>query len=588
MKIFLDPQKDNKPLSFFFAANRKEVPLIIFNIIFYALGAVSVLGSLYFLGKAVDIFTGHASGDVRFLLILVVLCVVGYEVFYRIGHIFEVWSLSAVRRNIKKALFDHSTALPFNYFIDRFAGEIAHKVVATADGFERLVIIITNDFIESVVVAIISAVVLSRINYLYGLFISIWILLYIVISFWMSKKMNLLSNAYATAEAKTTGTILDFYGNISSVKVYGKKEDFNRAHNQIDFETKALRALGIWDIITFNFQGIFIILLSIGFILISSYLYQHNIITVGVVVFVSTVALRLFNIIWDDAKKIAEFIRYRGEVANNLEDLVKAPIISDGLISGKEKSEISVEYKNITFGYSDQKLVLNNFSLLVKPGQKVGIVGLSGAGKTTFANLLLRFFDPQSGEILLNGINIKEFTQEFLRSHISYISQDTLLFHTSIEENISYGSKHANFEDVKRAANLAYADEFIETLPNKYKSVVGDRGIKLSGGQRQRIAIARAILADRPLFLLDEATSALDSDSEAKIQKGLAILIEDKTVIAIAHRLSTLAHMDRIIFFEAGKIIEDGTHAELIAKGGKYAKLWQMQAGGFLPDTMLT
>jgi ATP-binding cassette subfamily B protein len=229
---------------------------------------------------------------------------------------------------------------------------------------------------------------------------------------------------------------------------------------------------------------------------------------------------------------------------------------------------------------------LDDFSITIKPKQKVGIVGLSGAGKTTFVNLLLRFFDVQQGQILLNNINIRELTQESLRSQISHISQDTSLFHATIAQNIAYGSAAASLANIKEAARLAYADEFIDTLPQGYESVVGERGIKLSGGQRQRIAIARALLANRPLFLLDEATSALDSDSEAKIQKGLAVLMENKTVIAIAHRLSTISHMDRIVYLENGKILEDGTHHELLARKGKYALLWNMQAGGFLPTTI--
>jgi ATP-binding cassette, subfamily B, bacterial len=342
--------------------------------------------------------------------------------------------------------------------------------------------------------------------------------------------------------------------------------------------------MGKWDVITFNFQGVAIVALSIGLIAITASLYGRGLVSLGSIVFVAGSAVRLFEFIWDTGKNLAAFIRFRGEAAQNLADLVVEPAVVDGRHDDTKEERIGIEYRNVGFSYIEERPVLDNFSLSIQPGEKIGIVGLSGAGKTTFANLLLRFFDPQQGTILLNGNDIKNFTQEFLRSHISYISQDASLFHTTIAENIAYGSAAATPEQISHAATLAYADEFIRTLPQGYQSVVGDRGIKLSGGQRQRIAIARALLADRPLFLLDEATSALDSDSEGKIQKGLTALMHDKTVIAIAHRLSTLSHMDRIIFLENGKIIEDGTHTGLLARKGKYARLWEMQAGGFLPS----
>jgi ABC-type multidrug transport system fused ATPase/permease subunit len=347
---------------------------------------------------------------------------------------------------------------------------------------------------------------------------------------------------------------------------------------------KAFRSLGMWDVIMYNFAGMSIFVLCVGLIGVSTYLYQNSLFTIGEIVFVSGVGFRLYGMVWDMGPRLADFIRYRGEARQNLGDLIVAPAILDGEHMAQQTSErVGVEYRDLTFGYTHEQPILNNFSITVQAGERIGIVGLSGAGKTTFANLLLRFFDPQKGAILLNGADIRNFSQEFVRSHISYISQDTSLFHASIAENIAYGSPAASRADIERAAHLAFAREFIETLPHGYESIVGERGIKLSGGQRQRIAIARAILADRPLFLLDEATSALDSDSEQKIQKGLAALMEGKTVIAIAHRLSTLAHMDRIIYLENGKIIEDGTHAQLLEGGGKYATLWHMQAGGFLP-----
>ena len=314
---------------------------------------------------------------------------------------------------------------------------------------------------------------------------------------------------------------------------------------------------------------------------------MRGLISVGEIVFVAGVGLRLLMNVWEVGRNVPEFIRNLGEAEQNLRDLVVAPAVVDGdRVAVRTKERVQIEYRNITFGYSHERAILEDFSLTIAAGEKIGIVGLSGAGKTTFASLLLRFFDLQIGAILLNGEDIRDFPQDLLRSHISYISQDTSLFHASVAENIAYGAPTASREQIEQAAHLAYADEFIAELPQRYESVVGERGVKLSGGQRQRVAIARAILANRPLFLLDEATSALDSESEQKIQKGLTTLMEGKTVIAIAHRLSTLARMDRVIFLEGGKIIEDGTHEALLARNGKYAELWRMQAGGFIPNEL--
>jgi ATP-binding cassette subfamily B protein len=285
------------------------------------------------------------------------------------------------------------------------------------------------------------------------------------------------------------------------------------------------------------------------------------------------------------SKRFLEFFEHIGNVSNGVYTIIQpheiidrdnaiAPIISQGRI----------EFRHVRFSYSPGKPVFDNLSVTIQPGERVGLVGFSGSGKSTFVNLILRLFDPQSGQIVIDGVDIRDMTQDALHTQISLIPQDPSLFHRTLLENIRYGRLEATEKEVVEAAEKAHAHDFIAPMQQGYDALVGERGVKLSGGQRQRIAIARVILKNAPILILDEATSSLDSITEKAIQETLDLAMDEKTVIVVAHRLSTIAHLDRILVFDRGQIIEDGTHAKLLTQRGAYYRLWTMQAGGFLPE----
>lgn len=327
--------------------------------------------------------------------------------------------------------------------------------------------------------------------------------------------------------------------------------------------------------------------MNISILIYGIYGVQNGFLSTSIFITAQLYAVRLSGSFWDAASMLRTFERLYADAHEMTDILQVKPVLND--TSGAKNLEIikgEIKFTNVSFHYSDDhnQNVIDDFNLTIKPGEKVGVVGKSGGGKTTLTKLVLRFMDIQNGEITIDDQNITSVTQKSLRQAISYVPQEPLLFHRSIAENIGYGIVQPNPADIAKAAKLAQAHDFIKTLPHQYDTEVGERGVKLSGGQRQRIAIARALLKDSPILVLDEATSALDSESEILIQKALWKLMENRTALVIAHRLSTIQKMDRIIVVDNGRIIEEGTHKQLLAKNGSYASLWKHQSGGFIED----
>ena len=482
-----------------------------------------------------------------------------------------------------------------SFFGDEFAGRIATKVMQTALAVRDTWLIVVDILVYvAVYFGTLVGIVASFDAWLMAPFAA-WLALYLVALRYFVPRLGKIAQAQADARSLMTGRITDAYTNIATVKLFahGRREaGYAKAAMQDFMQT----AYGQMRLVTgFEVVNTLLSALLVGSTaLLALWLWGVSAVGVGAVAAATAMAMRLNGISHWVMWEMASLFEHIGTVQDGLATLSKPQTIADA--AGATELAVTrgeVRFENLRFAYPNGKVVVDGLDLVIKPGEKIGLVGRSGAGKSTLVNLLLRLYDLQDangqsgGRITIDGQDISRVTQDSLRRHIGMVTQDTSLLHRSVAENILYGRPDASTDDLQRAAVRAHADEFIATLSDPkgrtgFEAFVGERGVKLSGGQRQRIAIARVMLKDAPILLLDEATSALDSEVEAAIQQSLYTLMEGKTVVAIAHRLSTIAALDRLVVMDAGRIVEQGTHAELLAKGGIYARLWAHQSGGFL------
>jgi ATP-binding cassette subfamily B multidrug efflux pump len=417
----------------------------------------------------------------------------------------------------------------------------------------------------------------------------LWFAGYVALLAFFVPRMRDRSKVNSEARSALTGRIVDSYTNILTVKLFARASDEDRyVRDAIDRHTGLFLAAQRLMTVFGTLLHVLNALLIAGAGALALLLWQRGAVEVGTIAMVLPLTLQLTNMSRQIAMQITEIFEDIGVVQEGMITIAQPLRLIDS--AGAQPlvvREGRIAFEDVRFGYGRETGVLEGFSLAVRPGEKIGLVGRSGAGKSTVVNLLLRFFDLEGGRILIDGKDIAGVTQESLRAQISVVTQDTSLLHRSIRENIRYGRPDASEAEVVEAARLAHADEFIPQLEDwrgnhGYDAHVGERGVKLSGGQRQRIAIARVILRNAPILVLDEATSALDSEIEAAIQSSLDTLMAGKTVIAIAHRLSTIARMDRLVVLDRGRIAEQGTHEALLRLDGHYAALWRRQSGGFL------
>ncbi|MGD0960140.1 MAG: ABC transporter ATP-binding protein [Methylomonas sp.] len=491
-----------------------------------------------------------------------------------------------MRRQTTRNLYTYLQYHSVRYFSGHFAGSLAHRISEAAMSVNHIVRLLLCDFWPIVVTFGVSVTLLLRVDRNLGLFIAGWVMLYAGVSFLLARFSRPYAQDFAATRSLVNGKMVDAVTNILNAKLFARL-DFERDYLEKYLETEvqaARRTYWYMERVRW-FQFIAAAALKVGTVFYALKLWDAGSISAGAFTMSIGLALLIISDARNLTRRFLEFFEYVGNVANGVNTIIRPhEIIDQPDAQPLRVSQGRIEFKNVTFAYDEGHPVFQDLNVVIEPGQRVGLVGFSGSGKSSFVALILRNYMPRSGCVQIDGIDIGAVTLDSLHRQLSLIPQDPSLFHRSLEENIAYGKLEATAAEIKAAAQLAHADEFIQNMPDGYASLVGERGVKLSGGQRQRIAIARVMLKDAPILILDEATSSLDSITEKTIQENLDRAMGKKTVIAIAHRLSTIAHLDRILVFDNGRIIEDGGHEQLLQRKGFYHQLWSMQAGGFLPD----
>lgn len=571
-----------------------EIYLLLMSLL-TALIAISEVALFGFLGKLVDWLVVHnpqtllADEGLR-LVLMTLLMLVGLPLLVFLHGLLVHQTLlgnypMVVRWQAHRYLLRQS----ISFYSNDFAGRIATKVMQTALAVRESVMKMLDVFVYVLVYFTSMIVMIGQSDSRLMLPMVAWLMLYLGLQFYFVPKLKQISSAQAESRSMMTGRIVDSYANIQTVKLFShsqREADYAREGMQ-EFMNTVYRQMRLVTGLSVSVQVLNYVL-AFAMAALAIWLWMQSAITVGAIAIAISLALRLNGmaqwIMWE----LGAMFENVGTVVDGMGTLSKPQEVTDiPNAPALRVTEGAVRFEQVNFHYGKGSGVLDHLDLQILPGEKIGVVGRSGAGKSTLVNLLLRFYDVEQGRILIDGQDISQVSQESLREHIGMVTQDTSLLHRSVRENIVYGHQGATDEQVMEAIRKAEAEEFIASLTDPQgrqglDAQVGERGVKLSGGQRQRIALARVLLKDAPILILDEATSALDSEVEAAIQHSLENLMQGKTVIAIAHRLSTIAAMDRLIVMDKGHIVEQGSHAELIAQGGIYAHLWAHQTGGFI------
>lgn len=576
------------PLRFLLFISSKYKVLGIFSFTLVLLAEIANILIFYSSAQLVDRFAGATTTDEQLIVLLYwgglfLSLYATHLILYRISGYSVIYWIIKFHQDGYNILYRYLTKHNHEYFSNRFAGALSNKVSNAMDSSAGLMFQIVWTFFSELVGLLTTLILFFSVDIRIGSVLLIVFIFVTIFNIVAVGKRRPYVVRYAESSSKSRGEGVDVISNISAVRLFAQqKAELDRL--AFFFEERARRD------IKQSFLGehimvvntLFAIVMTAAILVVLYVLLMEGNVTAGTFVLVLGLLGRVGHLFITTGQALNRFIREYGNIEEGLKEILQNIELADE----KAAKALTVKsgqiaFQNVVFNHESIR-VFKNFNLTIPAGQRVGLVGSSGAGKSTFVSLLLRLYDLQGGSIKIDGQNIALVTQDSLRQAIAVVPQEPALFHRTIRENIVYGKPDATDEEVIAVAKKAHAHDFISALPLGYDTLVGERGVKLSGGQKQRIAIARAMLKDAPMLVLDEATSALDSESEVEIQKALHTLMVGKTVIAIAHRLSTLREMDRIIVLDQGAIVEDGTHESLLQFNGLYARLWQHQAGGFL------
>lgn len=511
----------------------------------------------------------------------------GEMIGWRIN-LYLIWTFEAsAQKDLYRSIFNKLANESLAFHADRFGGSLVSQTNKLTGSFERFWDTIIFQFVPVMTSIVATIVIMSFVFWQYAVFILILSVAFILTVYYGSRFMAERNTLEAQASTAMTGRLADMVANVLAVKSHGTEDiELNNATNYAEqWRQRSLSTMRGFLSVS-SIYSFMTTMIQVAALVAAVWASEQNLISIGVVYLSIAYTLTVARQLWEMNNIMRNYNRIIGD-ATDMTQILNLPYdITDNRTKVLNAPQGAMNFNEVSFRHdeSDSDNLFDNFSLHIPARQKVGLVGHSGSGKTSLTRILLRFSDIESGEITIDGQNIRDVSQQSLRQSIAYVPQEPLLFHRTLRENISYGKPDASDAEIEHAATLAHASEFIAKLPQGMDTLVGERGVKLSGGQRQRIAIARAILKDAPILVLDEATSALDSESEKLIQASLSDLMQRRTSIVIAHRLSTIAKLDRIIVLDNGRIAEDGTHAELLAKKGIYASLWGHQSGGFIEE----